>query len=57
MAEAKLFVKLAGEATEVDSSEDFKVWTQTSVRKLFPLAFINAVTARCGAFACPTLDA
>ena len=84
MAEAKLFVKLAGEATEVDSSEDFKVWTQTSVRKLFPhemliagvaqrngarvevdrlltagfpLAFINAVTARCSAFACPTLDA
>ena len=82
-AEAKLFVKLAGEATEVDSTEDFKEWTQTSVRKLFPhemliagvaqrngarvevdrllsagfpLAFINAVTARCGAFACPTLD-
>ena len=82
-AEAKLYAKLAGEATDVASTEDFKAWAQTSVRKLFPhemliagvahrngprvavdrlvpagfpMAFINAVTARDGAFTCPTLE-
>lgn len=81
-AEKKLFVKLAGDALDVTSTDEFKVWTQTSVRKLFPhemliagvaqrngtrvdvdgllfagfpLAFLDAVTARHGTFVCPTL--
>jgi transcriptional regulator EpsA len=83
-ADARLYVRLAREATDVASREDFKTWAETSVRKLFPhemliagvahrnvdrvavehllpvgfpMPFIDAVTARRGAFACPTLEA
>lgn len=82
--EAKLYVKLASEATDVASASDFKVWAETSIRKLFPhemlisgvaqrkgeqvavdrllsagfpMRFVEAVTARRGTFACPTLKA
>ena len=81
-AEKKFFVQLAGDALDVTSADDFKTWSQTSVRKLFPhemliagvaqrngtrvvvdgllsagfpLAFLDAVTARHGTFVCPTL--
>jgi hypothetical protein len=81
--DANLYVKLAGEATDVASPDDFKDWAQTSVRNLFPhemliagvaqqndnfvavnqllpvdfpMHFIEAVTARRGTFACPTLE-
>ena len=48
-AEAKLFARLAGEATEVASPDDFKDWAQTTVRKFFPHEmFIAGIAQRDG---------
>lgn len=45
-AEAKLFAKLSGEATDVASTEDFKVWSQTTVRNFFPHEMLIAGVAQ-----------
>ena len=42
----QLFVKLAGDALDVTSTDEFKVWTQTSVRKLFPHEMLIAGVAQ-----------
>ena len=45
-AEAKLFAKLTGEATDISSTDDFRVWSQTSVRKFFPHEMLIAGIAQ-----------